>query len=247
MTVFLSYTFEDRDLADQIRQHLHDAGIETWTADNVVAPGQSIVETIASAIADADALIVLLSRASAKSQAVSEEIAFAVAASGGGAAKPMIPVVIERDVEIPLVLRDIKYLDLSQPRRYDERLTVLVDTIKSRPDTPEHLARRRETIREYLAAQRTAMDSEALYLVTKRAKAAVLIAVFMVGVLLLSVIGLLLAAILGGAPSTLFITVLPALTTLTAAIVGYYFAHRGSEVAVEEGAPKAKASQRKRE
>ena len=72
--VFLSYTFEDRELAKAIADALQANGIETWWAEWCISAGDSIRQRIDEGLADCTHFIVLLTPRSVKKPWVNQEM-----------------------------------------------------------------------------------------------------------------------------------------------------------------------------
>lgn len=109
LQVFLGYSHADHSVAAEIRDGLKACGLHVWS-DEDIHPGQSLSATIASAIDLADAFVMLLSRTSSRSQWAALEVGGAIASN-----KRLIPVLVERDAEVPFMLRDRKFIDAADP------------------------------------------------------------------------------------------------------------------------------------
>lgn len=98
--VFISHAGADRAVAVRLRTSLVDAGLQPWASFTDIPVGAPYPERIVQAIAACRAVVLLVSRASMRSEHVYREI---VEASSGG--KPMLPVYLEADVALPAGLR----------------------------------------------------------------------------------------------------------------------------------------------
>ncbi len=130
MKVFLSHNFQDDPLAHDVGQNLREAGLEVWSAD-AIRIGDSLPAAISTAVGEADAFVLLIGAQSSESPWISLE-AGAALASG----KPVIPVLAEKGAEVPLILRDLRYLDLSDPERRQQGIATLARTITEGAPTP---------------------------------------------------------------------------------------------------------------
>lgn len=110
--VFLSYASQDKRIVRGFSEGLERHGINTWFDEKQLAFGESIIDTISNALDRSDFLAFFISGASAKSKWAHQELSIVMAQrlgrKGGGV---VLPVLLE-DVEIPPILRDVKYLDL---------------------------------------------------------------------------------------------------------------------------------------
>lgn len=111
--VFFSHTHSDkarvRPFADAIQSH----GLEVWMDEERIAPGDSLLETVSRGLRSAECLAFFMSRASVESLWVRQELSIVMAArlSAHGKGPIVIPILLE-DVDLPPVLRDVKYIDL---------------------------------------------------------------------------------------------------------------------------------------
>jgi nucleoside 2-deoxyribosyltransferase len=110
MKVFLSYAAVDRELADELRRRLVECGLEVWS-DAEIQVGDSLSAVIAEALQTADAFVVLVTRNYSGRLWTSLEVGAALASG-----KPVIPVVAEPGAEVPPLLRDLKYLDITDEK-----------------------------------------------------------------------------------------------------------------------------------
>lgn len=97
-TVFLSYSYRDREIAAQIRNELIANDFQIWWDDGVPA-GAPWPEQIASHIETAGFCLLLISQNSLQSKSVREEINYAFHKK-----RPVIPVLIG-DIELPPMLQ----------------------------------------------------------------------------------------------------------------------------------------------
>ena len=105
--IFISYSHEDSEIAENLATRLIDAGDKVWLDKWELMVGDSILIKISKEIETSDFLIVLLSEKSVSSKWVEEELAQAsVILAERGAF--ILPVLLE-DCPIPLILRHRKY------------------------------------------------------------------------------------------------------------------------------------------
>ena len=105
-TAFLSYARAERPRAEKLVAALEKAGIHVWW-DGLIEGGEAYAETIETALDEADAVIVLWSKASIHSDWVRDE------AARGRDRKCLVPVSIDGS-EPPLGFRQYHTIDLSK-------------------------------------------------------------------------------------------------------------------------------------
>jgi TIR domain/Domain of unknown function (DUF4062) len=110
--VFLSYSQRDRKIVQAFSDGLRNEGIEIWFDQDRLALGSSIVSEISRGLDSADFLAFFISKDSTQSKWALEELNVMMARrlSGKGGAV-ILPILLE-DVEVPAILKDVKYLDL---------------------------------------------------------------------------------------------------------------------------------------
>jgi len=110
--VFFSYSHMDSQIVRAIAEKLKKFPIDVWVDVREIKTGDSIVKAVSDSIDSADFVIIFMSRQSLGSSWTRREIDIAISkrlSQSGGAI--ILPVLLE-DVEIPPLLRDVKYLDL---------------------------------------------------------------------------------------------------------------------------------------
>jgi HEAT repeat protein len=129
--VFISYSIEDNDFADKIRQRIENAGFSAWKSTDQLKPGQQWRDGIDSGINDAFALIVIMSPAAKKSEYVTYEWAFA-----WGAQIPVIPILHKETKLHPRleVLQYLKFMSLLDNQRPWSELIERLQTLKAEYD-----------------------------------------------------------------------------------------------------------------
>lgn len=112
MKVFLSYVNSDREKAHRLAQQLERHGLSIWLADQELMPGENWALRIGEALDKADALVVLITPESMRSDEVRREIDYALASDRF--AGRVFPVVAGKTDDIPWILRHLKLLDLKR-------------------------------------------------------------------------------------------------------------------------------------
>jgi len=103
MSVYISYSGADEKLADHLRTALARQDIDVWNPASQIAPGENWGLKYGKALQDADAVIVLLSPDSVKSDFVRLEIEYAL--SSPQFRDRLIPVIVRPTEDIPWILR----------------------------------------------------------------------------------------------------------------------------------------------
>lgn len=89
--VFLSHSTKDRNLILSIRNHLSEAGISVYLAEEDLQPGTNLPQKIINNIKSSNCMVVVLTDAGIRSQFVNQEVGVAKAGN-----KPIIPMVEEK-------------------------------------------------------------------------------------------------------------------------------------------------------
>jgi len=108
--LFISYSHEDETFVNQLVASLLEHRVSIWYDRIGIKVGESLLEKIQGAIAEADFLAVVLSKASIQSAWCREELNAAIMRQLAERRAIVLPLLIE-DCNIPLVLRDKKYAD----------------------------------------------------------------------------------------------------------------------------------------
>ena len=103
--IFISYATQDLEIVNQIRDMLRNPYVETFFAEHSVAPGESLLEKIYSAIRDTNLFLLLWSKNSQQSEWVARELELARAES-----KLIVPIKLDSESILPGTISDIKYI-----------------------------------------------------------------------------------------------------------------------------------------
>lgn len=137
MTVFVSYAYADRELARVLIVGLTQIippNIHFILDENVASPGENLFVKIAGTISNSDAVMVIISQASADSAWVRSEMAWALAQKDGKL--PIFPVLIGPPDAIPHLLRSLVYSDFSDKNAWKENIAKLAKAIIQKLETP---------------------------------------------------------------------------------------------------------------
>ena len=122
MRVFISHRREDHRIAEAIGSRLGNRGYQVWTSSDLI-PGENWWRAKGQALDRSDAMIVLLTPESVKSEWLRNDIGFAL-----GSAKyrdRLIPVVTRGTKEIPWILKRLPQLryDAADPQKTVKLIT----------------------------------------------------------------------------------------------------------------------------
>ena len=117
--VFLSYADKDRKTMEKVRRSLRREGITVWTNLTDIPTGEAFQLAINRGIEQADNLVYLLSPDSINSTYCQQELDLALSYN-----KRIIPILVrETDpMQVPPLLRDLQYIDLTDNLQKDEYL-----------------------------------------------------------------------------------------------------------------------------
>jgi hypothetical protein len=134
MKVFVSHNHKDKEIVRKLADDLRRQGVEVWLDEELIAPGEPWAEKLGYAVEQSDAVLVVMSRNTSDSQWQTSEIAFAVAAQKRDISKRIIPILIDKNAEVPFFLKHLLYCDLSDSEAYHRNLPQLIMTIFRKPD-----------------------------------------------------------------------------------------------------------------
>ena len=133
--VFLSHASEDKKFVLDLASRLRQRGIDVWLDRWEILPGDSFVDKIFDeGIAQAKAVIVIISRHSVNKPWVREELNVAVVRKINKVSK-LIPVVID-DSKVPTVLQATLWERIGDLNKYDDSLDRIVLSIFGQTDKP---------------------------------------------------------------------------------------------------------------
>jgi TIR domain len=126
LPVFISYSHSDKDFVDSLAGQLMLRNAHVWVDRWELNVGDSILNNVQSAIQDASALIVVLSKASVQSEWCKKELSAGLMRELDERRVVVLPAVLE-DCEVPVFLREKMYADFR--KNFDVGLGLLVDAI----------------------------------------------------------------------------------------------------------------------
>jgi hypothetical protein len=134
MQVFLSYAEPDESFARKVAAGLEKEGLKVWYDRREILPGQNWAESVAKALRESRAMVVLLTRAALRSSSVQRDIDYAL--GDQTFSHRLIPVIVgsPKDLpseDIPWILKKLKPITLSEPGNPDKGIREIADALKS--------------------------------------------------------------------------------------------------------------------
>jgi hypothetical protein len=126
--VFICYSHQDSPFVDRLVNDLSSRGIKIWLDKWEIKVGDSITEKINQGIKQNDYLIIVLSKASVKSEWVRRELDAALMKELKKKAVVVLPLLLE-ECDIPPLIANKKYADFRQS--YDAGLAELLKRFES--------------------------------------------------------------------------------------------------------------------
>jgi len=133
MRVFISYSHEDKQIVKRISEDLRRQGVQAWLDEDLISPGEQWIDKLSEAFESSDAILVIMSRNTAESRWQTSEIALAVATQRKDPSKRIIPVLVDRQADVPFFLKDLVYCDLSSEDKYEQSFELLLHTLTKPP------------------------------------------------------------------------------------------------------------------
>ncbi len=125
--IFISYGRKDgRDLAVRLRDDLMAVGFSVWLDLEEIPGGATWSVNIEEAIEHCDATIALMTHSSYSSQWCRAEQLRSIRKG-----KRVIPLLVQEDAEIPLILEHLNYLNFTDLTRYDEMFRDLLSDVSA--------------------------------------------------------------------------------------------------------------------
>jgi hypothetical protein len=147
-SIFISYSHADKELARALAEALRRRSMKVWIDEGELKIGDSIIERIATAIADIDFFLALVSESSHNSNWCQKELALAVTGELGREGVKVLPVRVG-GVTMPAAIADVFYLELQESNVED-----VADRIVSA--APQH----QEEARQQVTSRRDATGAQ---------------------------------------------------------------------------------------
>ncbi len=127
--IFISYSHSDKEFVNRLTIDLKNSGMNVWIDEKEIKVGESISKKVEEGISNCDFFCLIISKHSFKSNWVEREYRTAFNAQLSSGRTPRIFPLLIQDVELPLLLKDIRYADFSGG--YNIGLIQLLDAIKN--------------------------------------------------------------------------------------------------------------------
>jgi TIR domain len=154
MKAFVSYAKDDENAVRPMLAALANEGVQLFLPGEQILPGEPWLDKIEGAIQSADAFVVFISPKSTRSDWVQHELAVALTQITKGKHKKIIPVLLNKDAEIPFFLKNVQYLDMSSERARTENQDKLLRSVMG-PGTSASEYRQDQAVRKQV------LDTEA--------------------------------------------------------------------------------------
>jgi tetratricopeptide (TPR) repeat protein len=126
--IFISYSHRDKEFVNRLASDLEKAKTSVWLDEKKIKVGDSISEKIEDGISKCDFFCLVISKHSVNSNWVEREYRTALNMQLSSNTTPKILPLLIEDVELPVLLKDIKYADFS--RGYNSGLLELLHALK---------------------------------------------------------------------------------------------------------------------
>lgn len=141
MAIFISYSHSDKDFADRLCVNLVSQKIHLWMDRWELKPGDSLIDSIQTALQHAGAILIVLSKSYVESTWCRKELNSSLMQELEGKGNIIIPILIE-DCDVPLFLREKMCADFRGD--WDEAYRMLAEALskhtnldQGRIDMPE--------------------------------------------------------------------------------------------------------------
>ena len=137
MNIFISHSHRDKAIVYKIAEDLKQYGMTIWLDEELITPGDNWLEKINKAMVNSDAILIVVSQNISSSKWQTSEIAFAVSAQRQYRTKKIIPILVDRDAEIPFFIKDLLYCNFTSDNAYKHNFNKLIKALQEPVSTPE--------------------------------------------------------------------------------------------------------------
>lgn len=134
MTIFISYSHADKEKVDLLAANMVKRNAQVWVDTWELNVGDSLIQRVQDAITESDALLVILSKTSVKSEWCKKELSSGLVRELDEKRVVVLPVLLE-DCEVPLFLREKMYADLRTD--FEFGLSSIMDAIAKVTNTTQ--------------------------------------------------------------------------------------------------------------
>jgi hypothetical protein len=145
-SIFISYAHADKEMARALAEALRRRSLKVWIDEGELKVGDSLIERIATAIAEIDFFLALVSESSRDSNWCRKELALAVTGGLGREGVKVLPVRVAQ-TQMPHSLLDVFHLELDETN-IEEVAEKVADAIpKHRTEQQELMVKRQQSRR----------------------------------------------------------------------------------------------------
>lgn len=132
MKVFLNYSHADAELAARVTEALQQRGLQVWTPDRNLLPGDNWAAELGRALEESNAMVVLLTPRSPDPD-MKRNIGYALGAKNYS--NRLIPVVVGDPAQVradlvPWIVRRMRRIELDENERIEPQVQPIVDAIR---------------------------------------------------------------------------------------------------------------------
>jgi hypothetical protein len=125
--IFISHSSEDRAEAKALSEAFDEVDISYWLDEQSLPLGGDVSAEISRAIDNSNAVVFLLSKNSNEKTWQSAEIALALSKG-----KKVFPLVLTKDLKVPILLQQYVYLDVSEDRDFRKVALLLAKALEQK-------------------------------------------------------------------------------------------------------------------
>jgi hypothetical protein len=134
MQVFISYAESDEPVAKKVAAGLEKEGLKVWYNRREILPGHNWAESVAKALKESRAMVVLLTPAALRSSWVRHEIDYAL--GDQTFSHRLIPVIVGPpenlpQKDIPWILQSLKMVNLPERGNPEKKIKEIADALKT--------------------------------------------------------------------------------------------------------------------
>jgi hypothetical protein len=166
--IWISHVHKDKTFVETLRQKLAIAGFNVILGEDILSPGESVLEATARAIADSDIFLVVISKSSSESLYLEGEVAFAFSSEFQQNKPLIIPLIIEKGSSILTPLTNVVAIDFTESEKFESSYSHLLNTLQHFIETDAKTTQDKEKSLEisidFLRSQKQALDFRSLEL-----------------------------------------------------------------------------------
>jgi len=161
MNIFISYSKDNISFAEKLKNDLSRQDLRVISRQDIIQPGDFVPDKLIEGINKADACIIILSRRSSDDKLLQDELILAVSANLRGRLKGIIPVVTDKHVNVPYLLKETSYIDFSNKSEYQEMFQSLIKSLQilSRI-SPKNTKKAERRQWEYILTSKMALEAQ---------------------------------------------------------------------------------------